>query len=153
MSSEETELTIDPKYESMLKENQLRVTQPRKLVIQCLKKQNNPLSARELMKEIEDQFDIDQVTIYRILETFLEIGLIHQVFPSGGYLLCDHIKCQHGIHIMLHCKTCQNHKEIEIPKEVFAPLEWYLKQSHKFEPQHHLFQIDGRCDQCQSKTK
>lgn len=133
----------------MLKEHQLRVTRPRKRLIQCLIEHNKPLSAREVMKDLAGEDSMDQVTIYRILETLLEIGLIHQVFPSGGYLLCDHIKCDHGIHVMLHCKQCDSHNEIEIPKEVFAPLEWYLQQSHGFNPLHHLFQMDGHCQSCQ----
>lgn len=144
------EIKLDPKYEKILKEHHLRVTKPRKLLIQCLIKHESPQSARALMKELDSQNDIDQVTIYRILDTFLEIGLIHQVFPSGGYLLCDHIKCHHGIHVMLRCINCQTHREVEIPKDVFAPFEWYLKQSHQFEPHHHLFQIDGHCENCQS---
>lgn len=147
----EADSPLDSKYEKILKEHQLRVTKPRKMVIQGLKKSTVPQSARELMKDLETDHDIDQVTIYRILETFLDIGLIHQVFPSGGYLLCDHIKCQHGIHVMLHCTNCEKHSEIEIPKEIFSPLEWYLKESHAFTPNHHLIQMDGQCQHCKKE--
>ena len=134
-----------------LRDSGNKVTRQRRILLECLNQATEPLSARDIMRhtESDDHMEsIDQVTVYRILETFRDIGLVHQVFPSGGYLLCDHLGCSHGVHVMLHCSMCHKHVEVEIPKEIFAPIEWYLKKQQKFNPEKHLFQMDGTCAQC-----
>jgi Fe2+ or Zn2+ uptake regulation protein len=139
------------KWLKRLKDTGNKVTKPRKILLECLDQATAPLSARDITKYTNDHKDLDsldQVTVYRILETFKELGLVHQVFPSGDYLLCDHLGCQHGVHVMLRCSQCEQNKEIEIPKEVFAPMEWYLKQQMEFEPDKHLFQMNGLCHNC-----
>lgn len=135
----------------ILRDSGNKVTRQRRILLECLNQASEPLSARDIIRNTaaEEKIEgLDQVTVYRILETFLEIGLVHQVFPSGGYLLCDHLGCKHGVHVMLHCLLCQKHSEIEIPKEIFAPMEWYLKKQQKFTPEKHLFQMDGTCAEC-----
>jgi Fe2+ or Zn2+ uptake regulation protein len=143
------------KWLKTLRDSGNKVTKQRRLLLECLNQATEPLSARDIMRNTEgdSQTDtLDQVTVYRILETFREIGLVHQVFPSGGYLLCDHLGCSHGVHVMLHCSSCQKHEEVEIPKEIFGPMEWYLKKQQKFTPEKHLFQMDGTCGVCAAKN-
>lgn len=139
-----------------LRESGNKVTRQRKGLLQCLFDATQPLSARAIMQITESSealSTLDQVTVYRILETFRELGIVHQVFPSGDYLLCDHLGCSHGVHVMLHCSSCSSHEEIEVPKEVFAPMEWFLKHHMKFEPEKHLFQLNGLCERCKTGEK
>lgn len=142
------------KWIKRLRDTGNKVTRQRKSLLECLDQATIPLSARAIMEHTEraiDMDNLDQVTVYRILETFKELGIVHQVFPSGDYLLCDHLGCHHGVHVMLHCSTCGTHEEIEIPKEIFSPMEWFLKQQMKFEPEKHLFQMNGLCFSCKQK--
>jgi Fe2+ or Zn2+ uptake regulation protein len=142
------------KWIQTLRDTGNKVTRQRRQLLQCLNLATEPLSARDIMRNTEEDSDmesLDQVTVYRILETFRDIGLVHQVFPSGGYLLCDHLGCSHGVHVMLHCSQCQKHAEVEIPKEIFAPMEWYLKKQQRFTPEKHLFQMNGICAECAEK--
>lgn len=128
-----------------------RVTKTRSAVLQALSSTKKPLSARELFELVSKSKDagkIDQVTVYRILETLEEFGLIHRVFPSGGYLPCFHQNCGDSLHILIRCSSCEDITELDVPQETLAPMLWHLKEKHGFLPNAHFFQINGLCSPC-----
>ena len=134
-----------------LRKTGARVTQPRLSVIRCLATAGKPLSARELFEQIEkDQSlgKVDQVSVYRILEALSELELVHQVFPSGGYLPCFHRDCRATLHVLIRCSACEHIEEIDIPQETLAPMIWYLQNERGFYPDEHVFQMNGLCSKC-----
>lgn len=138
-------------WRETLKASGFRVTQSRLAVLSCLHSSDEPLSPKDLYSKIQKNKKlekIDQVTVYRILDTLLRIGLIHQVFPSGAYVICGHNRCEEKIHAMLRCTECKNFQEVDLPNSVFSPLEWFLENEFQFSPKHHLFQMDGVCHSC-----
>lgn len=128
-----------------------RVTKPRLAVVQAVSAAQTPLTAREVYESVAEDSElgtIDLVTVYRVLETFEELGLVHQVFPSGGYLPCFHSGCGSAMHILIRCSSCEDIEELDVPQETIAPMLWYLRGSHGFSPDEHLFQINGTCSSC-----
>jgi Fur family ferric uptake transcriptional regulator len=128
-----------------------RVTKPRLAVIHCLATAIRPLTARELFEELQRTNEVrgvDQVSIYRILEALRELGLVHQVFPSGGFLPCFHHSCTSQLHVLIRCSQCERIEELDVPQETLAPIIWYLKNNKGFQPDEHLFQMNGLCQQC-----
>ena len=142
--------------ENIIRNSGVKVTKSRVAVMQCLAASTVSLSPREILLAIEKDKaikDVDQVSIYRILEAFQKLGLVHQVFPSGGFIACTHINCQGELHALTRCSSCQRTTEIDIPKEIFQPIQWYLKKSYGFNHQNDLLQLDGICVACaQSKV-
>ncbi len=142
------------KCEKILRNSGAKITKPRLAVIKLLSTASGCLSPREILEEINSNSNnksspvIDQVSVYRILDTFLKLGLVHQVFPAGGYIACTHLNCKAGLHILIHCIECHNTEEVDIPGGIFSPLKWYIEQHKKFIPKNHLFQIDGTCAHC-----
>ncbi len=140
-----------------LKESGARLTKPRMALIECLAHSKVPLSPKVILQKTAEQLDeqesIDAVTVYRILDRFSELGLVHQVAPNGDYIACTHLACEASTHIMTHCTSCDAAREIHVPEEVLAPMLWYLKSQNQFEPKKHLFQLDGICARCQAKAK
>lgn len=136
-----------------LKESGARLTKPRLALIDCLEAARVPLSPKEILHRTEKALDgretIDTVTVYRILDRFCELGLVHQVAPNGDYIACTHLACASSPHIMTFCTSCQAASEIHVPEAVMAPMMWYLKAQNGFEPKEHLFQLDGTCAACQ----
>ena len=134
-----------------IKESGGRVTQPRLAVISCLGGASQPMTARmifEHLQESEGISNIDQVSVYRTLEMLVGLGLIHQVFPSGGYLACLHHHCEAKSHVLIRCSKCESIDEIDIPAQVIAPLVYYLQDKPGFEPELHAFQMNGVCVRC-----
>jgi Fe2+ or Zn2+ uptake regulation protein len=138
-----------------LKESGARMTKPRLALIDCLATAKVPLSPKEIFQKTEQLLDkndsIDTVTVYRILDRFTELGLVHRVAPHGDYVACTHLACSSSPHIMTRCIRCQSTQEIHIPEDVIAPMMWFMRTQKKFEPKEHLFQLDGLCETCQSK--
>lgn len=131
-----------------LKDSGYRVTKSRLAIIQVLDEAKTPLTAREIFETVAEAEKIDQVTVYRVLETFQALCLVHQVFPTGGYVACNHQTCNDKLHILLRCATCEKTSELDVPQETLAPMLWYLKGEHGFSITAHFFQINGTCSAC-----
>ncbi len=140
-----------------LKESGARLTKPRLALIECLAHSQTPLSPKIILQKTAEQLDenetVDSVTVYRILDRFAELGLVHQVAPNGDYIACTHLACEASTHIMTHCTECHTASEIHVPEEILAPMLWFLKSQNQFEPKKHLFQLDGLCSKCKAEIK
>lgn len=133
-----------------LKEADLRITKPRLAVIECLGRSEIPLSPKNIYETVLKKGDvkIDQVSVYRILEAFAQLQLIHQVFPSGDYLPCT-TRCEHDPnHIILNCTKCGKVTEIHLDWNDIHKIFENIKNNFNFEPAKQIFQIDGICAQC-----
>ncbi|MGE0174880.1 MAG: Fur family transcriptional regulator [Oligoflexales bacterium] len=136
-----------------LKEAGSRVTKSRLAVWQILANQKGSASPAEIFELISADRSvgsIDQVTVYRILDTFLEIGLVHKVGPTGKFILCEHVDCQRGMHVLARCHSCSQIEEWDAPEPITAPMMWYLKEKMNFLPKGHLVEVDGICGKCQN---
>lgn len=125
-----------------------RVTETRLAVVRCLANSQQPLTAKEIFDKLDRKSKIDQVSVYRILEALLELDLVHQVFPSGGYIPCHHTSCEQSFHILTRCSSCNAIEESHVPADKVEPLVSYLKNKKKFYPDVHVIQINGLCVSC-----
>lgn len=130
--------------ERLLKSFRLRLTPTRQEVLHLFLKRDHALSHGDIEKEIKN--DLDRVTVYRTLKTFLDKGLIHKVLDEGGmkYALCSETcstKEHHHNHVHFKCTQCeQTHcLDIEIP-----PVK--LPKGYKADDVNLL--IQGTCDRC-----
>ncbi|MEZ4754183.1 MAG: Fur family transcriptional regulator [Bdellovibrionota bacterium] len=135
----------------VLKQHAARLTQPRLAVATCLNQSDKPLSPREVLEGIsanKNLPEVDKVTVYRILEAFLDYGLVHQVGPSGEYVPCTHVSCAKGFHVLTRCTECGATNESHLPEELADSFKNFLEKSLKFSPTEHVMQIDGCCKKC-----
>ncbi|KAB8033255.1 Fur family transcriptional regulator [Fluviispira multicolorata] len=136
---------------SSLKDSKYRITKPRLAVIECLADSKIPLSPKCIFENVQRKknLNVDQVSVYRILETLMLLGLVHQVFPSGEYLSCS-TQCEtNPNHIMLNCTQCGKVEEIHLEWSFIYKIFERIKTLSQFEPKKHILQIDGICSQCQ----
>ncbi len=97
-----------------LKTNGLRLTHVRETIFLCLKKKNIAMSATEVFKKLGKRSKIDLVSVYRNLDLFEELGLVHR-FSDGRFALCCQDKKLNGknhAHIISRCVSCGNSQEI-----------------------------------------
>lgn len=135
-----------------LKRSGARVTKARRAVIDCFEQRIEPMSAKDVISEVDklagNKSDVDPVTIYRILERFQALGLLHQIAPSGEYVACTHLRCQESRHVLLRCEVCGSVSEEHVPGDLLASFFWYLNESLNFDAKKHVFQVDGMCKSC-----
>ncbi len=143
-------------FEEILRGKGAKLTKPRIAVMRCLTDATVSLSPREILEAITNDKtapDIDQVSVYRILEAFLKFGLVHQVHPSGGFVSCTHIGCSAEFHVLVRCKICDKTEERDIPKEIFGPTQWYLRDKFGVTVEDQLIQVDGTCANCSNTER
>ncbi|NGM63288.1 transcriptional repressor [Sphingobacterium sp. SGG-5] len=145
----ENHAEIRQDFKQLLRSNQLRVTQPRLRVLEIIDTKKSAISQPDLEKILGGE--IDRVTLYRILASFEEKGILHKVFDLNGtatYAICS-TACtanhHHDQHVHFICSICNSVfclNEISLPK-VQIPANFSL----------HTIAINavGICDKCQGK--
>jgi Fe2+ or Zn2+ uptake regulation protein len=132
-----------------LKENGLKITNARCCVLDILGKSKKSLNAYEiaaLSKKMK--LSIDTSTVYRILEAYQKLGLIHFVKEQNGYLCCKDFECnkQKHCHHQLVCEKCHKVEEIHLDDTDF--LKSIRAKNPKFQIQNHYFEFLGKCSSC-----
>lgn len=121
-----------------------RKTRQALLVSKILKKSKSAVSRKEIMKELRGS--LDRVTVYRILNRFLEDGLVHKVISDGGqtFFAVSDMKCspekQYSNHIHFKCLKCS--KVICLDRQI----EFSLPKG--FIPVDTNYFISGYCNKC-----
>ena len=89
-------------------DNKKSLTPTRALIIETLSKHNKPASAYELLAEINKKGSnkLNISTIYRVLEFWIALGLVHKVASINKFLLCDKPHEKH-VHILNFCTKCE----------------------------------------------
>ena len=84
------------------------LTPSRALVIKTLSKHKKPRSAYELRDEINKNKDvrINISQIYRVLEFWIDLGLIHKISSINKFLLCITPDAKHT-HVLNYCTVCE----------------------------------------------
>jgi len=137
-------------FAELIKSNGLKVTQPRLRVLATISSKSTAITQPELEKVFGNE--IDRVTLYRILGSFEEKGILHKVFDLNGtatYAICS-TKCtahhHHDQHVHFICSVCNSVyclDEISVPK-INIPSNFSL----------HSIAINavGLCENCQKNN-
>ena len=88
--------------------NKKSLTPSRTLIIKTLSKYKKPISAYELRDEINNKGDvnINISQIYRVLEFWIDLGLIHKISSINKFLLCITPEEKHT-HMLNFCTVCE----------------------------------------------
>lgn len=98
------------KFDNLLEKHNLKKTAPRNSVLEILSKREVATSQPDLEHIIGK--DVDRVTLYRILKTFEEKGIIHKIIDINGtanYAFCHGECSEHhhqDEHIHFNCTEC-----------------------------------------------
>ena len=124
------------------------LTPSRTLVIKTLSKHKKPISAYELRDEINNNKDvkINISQVYRVLEFWIDLGLIHKISSINKFLLCVTPDEKHT-HMLNYCTVCEKvyetcNEQIELNlKESTAKLDLEFNTTRSVE-------IPVICPQC-----
>ncbi len=151
MEKEQEKVVEGEKFSRLLRRNKLKVTQPRLSVLNIISDKDTAISQPELEKLLGDA--VDRVTLYRVLATFEEKGILHKIFDLHGtatYALCS-TDCDehhhHDEHVHFICASCNSIyclDDFKMPK-IDLPDGYQL----------HSIGVNavGLCAQCKALTK
>lgn len=127
---------------TILRQHKLRDTAPRRAVLNVISSANTPLTQTEISERLPA---VNVVTIYRIIEAFTAIGLVHQSISTGGFICCSLLQTP-GHHVLLHCTECGTVQECA--NEALCKKEDDVAASIGFTPKKHLSEVLGICSIC-----
>ena len=87
-----------------------KVTLPRRRVLETLRRAPAPLSQRELIASLQARSGetLDRVTIYRVLDWLVEVGLANKAADSQGVFRFSAVAAPgvHDTHVHFRCVRC-----------------------------------------------
>jgi len=122
----------------------LKSTPGRRGVLQALEKASSPLSPEQILAKVGSEV-CDRATIYRILESLGEAGLVQRVILAGKTLYLPEESSHHHHHIV--CRKCRS--TVCLDECLISPLEKKAKQLG-FHDIRHSLQLTGLCSRCAS---
>lgn len=135
----------------LLRENGLKVTEIRVLLLTLLHAGQRPQSAEELFaltQKAKSRKTVDLVSIYRNLKIFQEAGLIQNIELGTGRQMFEWQERSHHHHHVI-CQNCSRVDTLEI-----CGLDSHLRSLQKmgYANVGHRLEFYGTCGECQRST-
>jgi Fe2+ or Zn2+ uptake regulation protein len=107
-----------------------RITMPRVQVIRALADTSRALSAYAIHEKIiNSSGKIDVVSVYRILSTLQEVGLIHHIGIVDGYFPCRMTDCHGKRSEVLVDESNGDVTELVLPDSILEAIERQVKEA------------------------
>lgn len=127
-----------------LKEKGLRMTRPRRLILDCIHERGDHLTAEEILDHIHKRDPkINKSTVYRTLQLLEKNDCVFTT-RANDRTLYHHAEKKHHYHLV--CSRCG--KIIECEEDIFSPVEWVLTGKYGFEPEFEHVTVSGICEAC-----
>ena len=135
-----------PKLYAMLRAKGLRMTLPKKSILDVfLKNRNRMLSVGEVLSLLPEESTIDHATVYRNIQKFLDIGILKSMNDELGVNRYTVSEREH--HHYLICTECG--------RIIKIPCEGHFWRSHaqknRFVETHHKLEVYGKCAGCSAR--
>lgn len=138
------------KFKLLLKNNQLKFTKQRELVLKTLfayAEHFTPEDLYMLIKKNDPSSNVGVTTIYRTLNLLEENNLVTSI--SFGIQGKKYELGNKPHHDHLICNTCSKIVEFEDP--IIEELQEKIAKMHDFKLTEHIMQLYGTCKDCQEK--
>jgi Fur family ferric uptake transcriptional regulator len=131
-----------------LKEKGLRLTQPRRVILDYIHDKGDHLTAEEIISHVHGHFpNINKSTIYRTLE-LLEKN--ECVFKSESMDRTIYHHAEEGHHHHLVCSKCG--KTLDCDEDIFSPIGKTIEKKLGFQVSFKHLVMNGLCKECRSKN-
>ena len=139
------------KFDTFLRKQGLRVTEPRGEVIRLAWSTHDHFSADELHAwSQQGQFPASRATVYRTLTLLVEGGFLAEFDAGQGRKLYEHI-LGHQHHDHLLCTQCG--LIVEFRNDRIESLQEEVAEAHSFVLTSHRLTLEGLCLNCQQAAK
>ena len=134
---------------SLLQDHGMRLTQPRRVIVDEVQRRDRPFSAEELYGDLTlTHPGIGRATVFRTLDVLAQLQVLDRVhLPDGchSYVLGQG-RGRHYHHLI--CSTCG----VVVPFEgcTIEPLLASLGRTTEFEISGHMLEVFGTCGNCRA---
>jgi len=134
---------------NILKKSKLKATSARISILEIFTSESKPISVEMIDQKLKGK-RINQVTIYRTIESLLKPGIIGRVDLRQGSIFYEFIDV-HDHHHHIVCTNCNLIEDFE-SCQVEGVIKRVLEKSKKFNVVNdHSFELFGICNVCIKK--
>lgn len=132
-------------FRVILQKVNLKVTNARLGLLELFARSQQPIDAEEIFAFLQkEKIDADRATVYRMLETFYEKGIIHRFeFQEGKF----RYELAGADHHHLICEQCGRIEDISDCG--ISEWETEIRKKKQFIVKRHVLEFFGVCKQCQ----
>lgn len=125
----------------------VRFTPLRAKIYEILLQEDSSIGAYDLLDKLKvNEESAKPPTVYRALDFFLDLGLVHKVESTNTFKACHHFGCSHPVQFLI-CDFCGDVKEIS-SESVKEKLESQAHQND-FKIISQTIEAHGVCQKCQ----
>lgn len=133
---------------TILKKKGLKLTLPRRVIMDYIHDKNYHLTAEEIINFVHIKYPrINKSTIYRTLELLEKNECVYKSENASGTVYHHTVE---GHHHHLVCRKCG--KVVDCEEDIFAPVEKSLQKQYGFHIEFKHIIMNGLCPDC-SNTK
>ena len=129
-----------------------KLTPKRYRLLETLFCRGVPLSAYDLLEAFQEDHaeKIPVMTVYRMLDVFIKVGLVHKLRSTNSFVACAHLTNTTSPHAprFLICDCCGEVRELKIPDAEIDSIEQNARRTGFHLTQQQL-ELHGFCDDCQ----
>ena len=131
------------KVKQIIKDKGQRFTSQKKEILNVL--QQKPQTVFEIYTAVNSKKNhMNKVTVYRILTSFLELGIVNKVQFDDKEARFELSNSGHHHHLV--CEVCGLIEDIQLPENIFLK---EVKNKTDFKIKSHSLEFFGICDRCQ----
>jgi Fur family ferric uptake transcriptional regulator len=127
-----------------LKKKGLRITQPRRAILDYIHDNGEHLTAEEIINFVQAKHPrVNKSTIYRTLDLLEKNACVYKSESDNGTV---YHHAEEGHHYHLVCRQCG--KTLDCDENIFKPVEKMLLEKYNFKIDFKHVVMDGLCASC-----
>ena len=119
------------------------------LVMNLLSKSKGPLSAYQILYDLNDHGFRGPTQVYRVLDKLLELGLVHRLESMNAFVACQQEKCDEKnkeINLFTICEICGSVQELL--NNGLKNIVNSLSKDNNFQLKNSVLELNGVCSKC-----
>jgi len=130
-------------FAKLMKKKGQRFTSQKKKVLSVLHKQ--PQTVLEILQGVKsNNSTVDKATVYRILTSFIELGIVKEIHLGHRETRYELTNTKHHHHLV--CESCGDIEDVKLNEDIFLK---EVKKQTSFLIKSHSLEFFGTCRKCQ----
>ena len=136
-------------FARVCREHRLPLTVQRRAVFEAILGRNDHPTADQICVQVRrSQPNVSRTTVYRILDTFVRVGMVERICHPGSAARFDPRTYQHHHLVCLHCD-----KIVDFEDERLNGIAWPDVRRHGFRIDNYHIHFRGICSACRAKRR
>lgn len=132
-------------------ERQIKLTALREAILREIASSHHPVGAYDIIERLAKSGKrLAPISVYRIIDVFLEAGLVHRVESRNAFFICNGQHSDTASPLVLICEDCGRVAETEAPEAWGAITR--ATQAGRFTVKNTVLEVKGLCAGCHAPS-